>query len=458
MSFNRSIFDFLNDWKISKYRKPLVLRGARQVGKTTAIKEFGKSFDNFIYLNLETEADKSTFENDLSVQDITQKMFIEQGRTMQGETLIFIDEIQNSPRAVQLMRYFYELMPELYIISAGSLLEIMMDNHKISFPVGRVEYCYMYPMSFREYLQAAGESESLKLFETVPLPRWASDHLFKLFHRYSLIGGMPEVVARYLEDEDVSALKPVYEALLTAYKDDVGKYAKNQTELNIIRFVIENAAFEAVKRITFEKFANSNYRSREIGNAIRKLERAMLMYLRYPTTHTEPPLMTDLKKKPKLQFFDTGLLNYAAGLQAEYFEHKNLHSFYSGLLAEHIVIQEVMATDRISLNKPAFWVRELRQSNAETDLLIPYKNRIIPVEVKAGKTGTLRSLHSYLDTSNLDTSNLDTSKKELAVRLYAGDLSINETATPQGTPYTLLNLPYFLAAKIPDYIEWLDGL
>ena len=447
MSFKRNVFSYLVNWKESEHRKPLVIRGARQVGKTTAIKKFGEDFDNFIYLNLEADADRSLFDNDLSVHDLTQKIFIEKGIINKGETLIFIDEIQNSPKAVGMMRFFYELMPELFVISAGSLLEIKMDTHKISFPVGRVEYCYMYPMTFTEFLEASGEKESLKIFESVPVPSWASDHLFKLFHRYSLIGGMPEIVSRYIENKDVSILKPVYDALLTSYKDDVSKYAKNSTEVAIIRYVIENASFEAGKRITFEKFANSNYRSREVGDALRKLERAMLVYLRYPTTSTNVPLMPDFKKKPKLQLVDTGLLNYSAGLQAQYFEHSDLHSFYSGILAEHIVTQELIAVDEISLKKPLFWVKEVRQSNAEVDIIVQHRHKTIPVEIKAGKTGTLRSLHSFIDTSKADT----------AIRLYSGKLEIIETVTPAGTPCKLLNLPYYLASKIPEYLEWMEN-
>ncbi|HSW61430.1 MAG TPA: AAA family ATPase, partial [bacterium] len=138
MSFRRNIIKGLELWSRSEYRKPLVLRGARQVGKTTAIKKFGESFDNFIHLNLEIDSDRLLFENDLDLSDLMQKIYLEKKRKRDGRTLRFIDEIQNSPRAVELMRYFYELMPELFVISAGSLLEIMMDTHKISFPVGRV--------------------------------------------------------------------------------------------------------------------------------------------------------------------------------------------------------------------------------------------------------------------------------------------------------------------------------
>jgi hypothetical protein len=320
----------------------------------------------------------------------------------------------------------------------------MMDTHKVSFPVGRVEYRYMYPLTFEEFLQASGENEAVDIFNEIPVQDWAVERILELFHKYTMIGGMPEVVSRYVETGDVSSLRSVYSGLITSYKDDVSKYASSSKEVTVLRHVIENAGFEAGKRITFKKFGNSPYRSREIGDALRTLERAMLLYLRYPTTDKSMPLRPDLKKKPRLQLLDTGILNYLAGLQAQYFEYSDLHSFYSGILAEHIVSQEIMSSDTLELKKPLFWVRELRQSNAEIDIIIPYKTIAVPVEIKSGKTGTLRSLHSFIDQSGAN----------FAVRLYSGKIEIEKAETPSGAKFTLLNLPYCFASKISGYIEW----
>lgn len=443
MAFNRNITSDLEEWKKSPFRKPLVLRGARQVGKTTVIKEFGQTFDTFIYLNLELPGDASIFETDKPLENILQRIYLEKGKQKKGHTLIFIDEIQNSPRAVELMRYFFEDFPDLFVISAGSLLEIMMDSHKISFPVGRVEYRYLFPLTFEEYLGALNETEALELLRTVPLPPWAENHLFNLFHQYALIGGMPEAVARYAQTRDVASLSNVYQGLLSAYKDDVSKYAKTSTEVTVIRHSIESAAYEAGKRITFEHFGNSPFKSREVGNALRMLERAMLVYLLYPSTDTEPPTLPDLKKRPRLQLIDTGLLNFGAGVQANYFTVDDLNDTYHGILTEHIVAQELLSMDTGSLKKPIFWVRELKQSNAEVDFLFSYQNSLIPIEVKSGKEGTLRSLHSFIDLS----------KTRRAVRLYRGPYSVVSTRTPKGTPYTLINLPYFLCSHIAEYLE-----
>jgi predicted AAA+ superfamily ATPase len=440
--FNRTILSELHIWKDSMQRKPLVLRGARQVGKTTVVRQFGLSFDSFIYLNLELPADKRLFDGQLSPESTVQRIFLEKKAQNRGQTLLFIDEIQQSPAAVAMLRYFYEQFPDLFVIGAGSWLEIMMDTHKISFPVGRVEYRYMFPLSFREFLAALDEREALSLLETIPVPEWALARLFELFHLYALIGGMPEVVDHYRENPDVSNLVGVFQGLLTAYTDDVSKYARNATEVTVIRHVIETAAYEAGKRITFERFGNSDFKSREVGAALRTLERAMLLYLRYPITATQVPLIPDLKRKPRLQLVDTGLLNYAAGLQAQYFGVDDLNSLYKGMLSEHIVAQELMAINSLQLKKPDFWVRELKQSQAEVDFIVPWENLLVPVEVKSGKTGTLRSLHAFIDRSQCT----------LAVRLYAGLPCWQSTNTPSGTPYRLLSLPYFLASRIPDYL------
>lgn len=450
MDFYRNAERDLDLWRHSSYRKPLVLRGARQTGKTTLIKKFGKSFDSFIYLNLEVDRDRRLFENELPVQDLIQYICLEKGVQRQGETLLFLDEIQYSARAVMLMRYFYEELPDLYVISAGSLLEIMMEKRKISFPVGRVEYLYLFPMCFEEFLIALGEEAALGFYRQTPIPSLAHDKLSRLFRLYSFIGGMPEAVSRYVETRDLSQLSPVYSSLLTAYKDDVIKYASTTHEGDVIRHVIETAPKESGNRITFEKFGNSGYRSVDVGNSMRKLERAMLLYLRYPVKQYELPIYPDKKLRPRLQVLDSGLINYSLGIQALYFQDIKLSDVYRGTLAEQMVWQELLCQSSRELNVPTFWVKEKKQSNAEVDFMLPWQGRLIPVEVKSGKDGTLRSLHQFIDNCG----------EPFAIRLYDQAYSLLETRTPEkdgvpGRPYCLLNLPLYCAGKIPAYLELL---
>ena len=443
MAFKRTIQKGLEEWMNKDNHKPLVIRGARQVGKTTAIKEFGKKFKTFINLNLEKSGDRAYFTDDMNPKRTFQQICLEKGIIPRGKTLLFIDEIQNSPQAVAMLRYFYEEMPELYIISAGSLLEIMMKKNRISFPVGRVEYLYLYPLSFREFLLATENEQVLELLEEIPVQNWAVPHLFSLFKYYTLIGGMPEAVAKFIINRDITDVSDVYRNLFTSYIDDSAKYASNRTEEHILPLFIESAPKEIGRRITFEKFASTNYRSREAGEALRTLQKAMLLHLCYPTTNLQLPLQTDLTRKPRLQFLDTGLVNYAAGIQSTYLTSTPLDTMYNGMIAEHIVGQELIASNYHERKNPLFWVRDNPKSSAEIDYLILKDSQIIPIEVKAGKTGTLRSLHSFVDLTGT----------KITVRLYSGDISVENTKTPQGTPYTLLNLPLFLADSIGEYID-----
>jgi len=438
----------LSEWAAQDNRKPLLLRGARQVGKTFAVRRFARQFDCFIELNLEHAGDRAPFGRELEAEDVFQAIVLRKhARPVDGKTLLFLDEIQECPEAVQVLRYFYEKMPDLYVVGAGSLLEIALAKADIEFPVGRVQHLVMYPLSFVEYLNAVGESDAASVLDEVPLPSHATSRLLELFHRYAMVGGMPEVVARYAEARNAPALQDIYASLLQSYLDDVPKYARNDTMARVLDHCIRTAPLEAGTRITFTGFGQSNYRSREVGEALRTLEKALLLHLLYPTTATQIPIRPDMRKAPRLQFLDTGLLNYFAGLQDQYFLHADLHSFYRGLLAEHIVAQELLCHRADLLHKPCFWTRQKSQSSAEVDFVMAHNGRVIPVEVKAGKTGRMRSLHQFVDAA----------KPGCAVRLYAGPLETCDAQTPSGTPYRLLSLPYYLAPKITDYLNWLSS-
>ena len=281
------------------------------------------------------------------------------------DTLIFIDEIQEVPQALAMLRYFYEKYPQYCVIAAGSLLESLFDT-KISFPVGRVEYRVAMPLSFREFLRAMDEDAALGYYESVPLEPIAHDKLMKLFHIYTLIGGMPEVVSRYAKQRDIVALSPVYDSLIGTYLDDVEKYAANDNSTRIIRHAISTVFQSAGERIKFAGFGNSSYSSREVSEALRIIEKAMLIHLVYPTTQTELPFLPDLKKSPRLQVLDTGLVNYMAHLQKDVFSSTDLNNVYKGRIAEHIVGQELLASQTSILSKPLFWVSEKKDSSSDS--------------------------------------------------------------------------------------------
>lgn len=441
MEYKRTIEDKLKNWRLSPFRKPLVLRGARQVGKTTAIRLFARSFRQFIFLNLETD-DAKMFEGERNIHRLVDRIFFEkQALKEETDTLIFIDEIQEVPTALNMLRYFYEEYPQYYVIAAGSLLESLF-NQNISFPVGRVDYLYMYPFSFSEFLEAMGEKAAWTAYHTVPVPEYTVERLMQLFHTYTLVGGMPEAVERYVLTKDILQLKPVYDALLLSYLDDVEKYAATSGQIQVMRHCIRSCFAEAGERIKFVGFGHSSYSSKDVGEALRTLSKALILHLTYPTTQTTLPFSPDLKRSPRLQVLDTGMLNYFSNIQREVFTSNDLNNLYKGRIAEHIVAQELIVSSDNYLQPLLFWVREKNNSNAEVDFLLSTSYGMIPIEVKSGATGHLKSLLLYVEES----------KTPLAIRLYAGEYRREELETPNGQKFTLLNLPYCLAGKLQEYV------
>ena len=288
--YYRNILQELQLWRLSKSRKPLLIRGARQVGKTTVVNELGRQYQQYIYLNLERKEDAMIFQNYSRFSTLVEAIFFLKDKDIQqNDTLIFIDEIQEVPETVNLLRYFLEDFPQFHVIAAGSLLEAVL-NENMTMPVGRVEYKVLRPMAFNEFLEAMGEKSALQQYHTIPITDFAHEKLLQLFHTYTLIGGMPEVVKHYAENRNLTDLLPIYESLLVSYMNDVEKYARNSTMVQVIRHVIKSMSAEAGNRIKFQHFGQSNYGSREVGEAIRTIEKALLLYLVYPCTSTELPL------------------------------------------------------------------------------------------------------------------------------------------------------------------------
>jgi len=445
MNFDRSILHELRQWAARANRKPLILRGARQVGKTTVVQLFSQHFDHFISLNLEQAADREFFTRYEKLEDGIAAIFFRHNISKDAQrVLLFIDEIQAEARAVAQLRYFYEQFPHLYVIAAGSLLETLLEP-KNAFPVGRVEYLAVRPVSFSEFLKAIGENAALDILTEIPLPTYAHPKLLDLFHQYALIGGMPEVVQQFALHRDLVSLKPIYVTLLTAYQDDVQKYAAGTLRLEALQHCIQHAFLEAGGRIKFQGFGHSNYGSREMGEALRTLEKTMLLHLVYPTTETQLPGLPDHRKSPYLQALDTGLLNFFSGFQENLIGTKDLHEAYRGRVIHHLVGQELLSTLIHPTDRLRFWVREKSQSDAEVDFLFPFEGLLIPIEVKSGTAGKLRSLHQFMDQCS----------HSFAVRLYAGEPLLQQAVTPAGKTFQLLNLPYYLGSWLEGYVRWM---
>jgi len=442
MYIKRNAYRKLHEWKDSDNRRPLLLRGARQVGKTTLIRHFAGEFSNYIELNLEREEDRNLFKMD-KVDKILNAAYLIKGiEPSDKSTLLFIDEIQESPEAIGLLRYFFEERPEIYVIAAGSLLEFALKDVP-SFPVGRVDYLYLHPLNFVEYLGGLNNQMAIEAIQTIPVPDYAHNGLLDLFHDYAIVGGMPEIAEQYIDHKNIASLSKNYNRLWQSYKDDIEKYARNDTDRKIIRHIINTAPYEP-DRIKFEGFGKSNYRSREVGEALNSLDLANIIRLIYPTTNLEPPIVPNLKRSPRLQFLDTGMLNQILLLQGDMIGINDLNNFYRGKIIQQLVFQELISIHGDISFKPGFWVREEKDTSSEVDLVYRQGKFIIPMEIKSGKQGKLRSLHQFVERTN----------HPYAVRMFANEFSIEKVKTPAGVPYMLMNLPYYLGTMIPEYLDY----
>jgi uncharacterized protein len=440
----RELYQHLLNWKRNPDRKPLILRGARQVGKTTLVHQFSEQYKQYVYLNLERPEHLSFFETLSNVKDIIDAVFLQQNLLPDyRNTLLFIDEIQESPKAIALLRYFYEDLPDLHVISAGSLLEFTMGEVK-SFPVGRVNIMHLFPLNFKEFLLATGKEMAAKALEEIPVKPHFHEVLKPLFHTYAILGGMPEVVKRYAASNSLLGLKDVYESIWSTYKEDVRKYAGSRNEERVIYHIVSSAHNYLDERVTFENFGHSNFKSKEVGEAFRSLDAARIIQLIHPTTDSTFPVRDDLKKKPRMQFLDTGLVNFSLNIQHELIGMEDLSAAYKGALIPHLVCQELISLQYDSYHKPNFWVRDKKQSSAEVDLVESYKGWVIPIEIKSGPTGKMRSLHQFMDEC----------PHHFAVRLYAGKFDIVPAKTIAGKEFLLMNLPYYLGTRLKTYIRW----
>lgn len=334
----RQLTEELLKWSERDNRKPLVLRGARQVGKTTLVNELGKKYDVYIKLNLEKSSDAEIFAKSDNVKEIYQyiclkkKIKVDEGK----RTLLFIDEIQNEPKAVGLLRYFYEEMPWLHIIAAGSRLQTLIKQ-RISFPVGRVDYLSLRPCSFLEYLDAIGEDQLVQMVKEVSVSPLYHEMLLNHFNHYTLIGGMPEALVEYAKTHNLTKLAPIYRSLLDGYNEDVEKYARNENQVKVIRHLLTHGWAEAGQSITFARFGGSNYTSKEVHEALEVMQKAFLLNLDYPVTSVKAPAVPAIARQPKLVWVDTGIMNFSVDIQAEYLQGNSLLDVWKGHAAEQII-------------------------------------------------------------------------------------------------------------------------
>jgi len=445
--FKREILKYLNQWRTKERRKPLIVRGARQVGKTVAVKLFAEEyFENLIVLNLEKDEVQSFFKQVIPIGELIQLIQLKTGeKIIPGETLLFIDEIQNSSIAMTQLRYLYEEMPNLHVIAAGSLLEIKIKQEGLSIPVGRVEYCYMYPVTFVEFIKAKKDEETSNFLANITPDSKISDAvhqvLSKKYNEYSIVGGMPEAVDEYIKHSSFINLDPIYESIITGYRDDVFKYA-SKAKGQYIQHVIENSPIYAGKIIKYEKFGGSGYRSREMKEAFDIAEKAMIVTRVSASASKKSPIIRNLRKSSKLLFLDTGLVNYRLGVRNEILSNRDLNSIYQGQVAEQIVGQSLQTFTHLKQLDFAYWYRDRGSSIAEVDYIIPFNQHLVPIEVKSGKSGRLKSLHLFMAES----------QQPLAVRVYSGGLKVQKIQTSNTSSFLLLSVPFYLLDRLKSIV------
>jgi predicted AAA+ superfamily ATPase len=443
--FERNIIKELEQWVMNSNCKPLVLRGSRQVGKTTLVNSFSKNFENYLYLNFEKNPSATIlFEKEEEIDNLVAAIFLFCNKKREkGKTLLFIDEIQNSKMAIMKLRYFYEAkLPDLYVIAAGSLLETMLSKN-ISFPVGRVEYLAVRPCVFNEFLGAIGEEQLEEALLNGQIPEALHDKTKNLFNTFTLIGGMPEIIADYAKNKNFVGLNRIYESLLTSYRDDVEKYARNETMTQTIRYILQSGWKFTAERITLGGFAGSSYKAREIGEAFYTLEKTFILELCYPTGDCLVPITKDLKRSPKLLWLDCGLVNYAAHVQKEVFGAADILDAWRGKIAEQIVAQELLALDNRVSNQRNFWMRNKKDSEAEVDFVWQKEDKIIPVEVKSGHNAKLKSLHLFMDEA----------PHNIAIRVWSQPLSVDDVTTQKGKKFKLINLPFYYIGVLEKIVK-----
>lgn len=402
--FMKRIIDYhLLEWKSRHNRKPLLLRGARQVGKTHAVRELGKTFKHFVEVNLELDqVAKDIIERDMDPHRIVRQLFEhKQKQIIPGSTLLFFDEIQNSSTTITTLRYFYELMPELHVIAAGSLLDFAIEQ--VGVPVGRVSTFYMYPMSFLEFLVAHGYGGWAKLIieravSDEPLSEPHHQKLLDMVGEYLAIGGMPEAVNEWVSKSKSRTAKVVHTELLFNYEQDFGKYAKRH-QIKYLGLIFNKTGEQLGGKFMFSRVGE--YKKRELDEPLELLQRAGLLYKIMASSGQGIPVGAHIKANDfKVIFLDVGLTQALLKLDITPWFAAPLTAFVNkGALVEAFVGQEILAySDPISKESLFYWRKDERASHAEIDYLVQLKEKVVPIEVKAGKSKRIKSMQIFLDS------------------------------------------------------------
>jgi len=438
----------LDSWFDRKNRKPLIIRGARQVGKTSLVRMLAESrCENLVEINFDLNLEKSALFASRDVEQIIRLLEVDlDADIIPGKTLLFLDEIQSAPEVIPLLRYFYEKMPALHVIAAGSLLEFVLTEHTFSMPVGRIEYLLMGPMTFSEFLAANGK-EKLRGFLADyqlgdPLSQSIHETLLGLLKMYCIVGGMPAAVKAYAQSEDLRLAAREQSSILQTYRDDFSKYGNriNTRLLGIVFTAIPRLVGQKIKYVNIDR----NERAKPLADCIDMLEMARVIY---GVAHSEGngiPLGAEAKAKDrKPLFLDVGLLCCALGLKAT-----DLHLAESLILVNNGTVAEQFAGQHLlysgeSYDEPKlyYWNREQRSSSSEVDYLLAHGSQVVPVEIKAGKVGSLKSLHVF--AAEKGSARAVRFNTDIPSRCMVS----SAVASKQSEPFELISLPLYLIGE-----------
>jgi uncharacterized protein len=428
----RTILKTLKDWKSNKIRKVLLLRGARQVGKTYIVRELAKNFTYFIEVNFEKNPDvRFFFEQNLDSVRLCTNISVYYGiPVVDGKTLLFFDEIQSCPKAIQSLRFFYESKPGLHVIAAGSLLEFVIEDIT-SWGVGRIRSLYMYPMSFDEFLLANQEDALLELKKNAsdinPVNQVFHEKLKDYLRKFLMIGGMPEAVKNFVANKtDMLSVQNVLSDIAISYMDDFAKY---KSRIPVLRL---REVMESVIKQSGGKFIYSNAgllsNPAQAKEALELLEMAGLVYKTYHSSGEGIPLGSGVNyKKFKAVLHDTGIFQQLSGLKlSDLIIAHNVDLLNKGNIAEAFAGLEMMKYANAHEKKQLYyWHREKRGGNAEVDYLTEQHGHVIPIEIKSGSTGKMQSIYRFLEEKNapwgirISLENFSAYDKIRVIPLYA---------------------------------------
>jgi predicted AAA+ superfamily ATPase len=399
----RAILKELNNWKQEEQRKVLLIRGARQVGKTYIVREFGQSFEYFIEVNFdETAAVHSFFEGNLDPDLICENLSAYYGIPAKDhKTLLFFDEVQACQGALRALRYFYEKRPGLHLVATGSLLEFAF-RELASFGVGRIRSLFMYSLSFDEFLIALEEEQLIKVKQrasiAIPLNNAFHEKLLLYYSRYILVGGMPAVVKSYIADKDLLKCQDAQNDIIISLQSDFPKYKKRIPSIRIFD-VFKSVAYQSGNKFK-HVHAGPDYSSRQVKDVLELLILAGLVHPVYHTSGQGLPLGASVNtKKAKMLFFDTGIMFRILGLKlSDALFPNDFNALNRGNMAEVCAgLELIKASSPYEKPELYYWQREARSSNAEVDYIIQVNNNIVPIEVKAGSRGQMQSLHMFMN-------------------------------------------------------------